>query len=91
MPGPFAAVILKAAACLVDSRDRDRHLFDAAALLACIEDPFAETEHLAGSESPGAASAHWWIRLPDSTPGWVPLDRVARSNAQAALRILGTT
>ena len=89
VPGPFAAVILKAAACLVDSRDRDRHLFDAAALLACIEDPFAETEHLAGSDRRRIRTLV--DRLPDEHPGWVPLDRVARSNAQAALRILGTT
>lgn len=56
VPRPFAAVILKAAAYNADSRDRDRHLHDAAALLACIEDPFAEAKGLGGSDR--AASAH---------------------------------
>ncbi|WP_440902737.1 hypothetical protein, partial [Actinosynnema sp.] len=39
VPRPFAAVILKAGAYTTDSRDRERHLFDAAALLACVQDP----------------------------------------------------
>ena len=87
MPRPFAAVILKAAAYPADSRDRDRHLFDAAALLACIEDPFAETEQLAGSDRRRIRTLV--NALPDNHPGWQPLDRVARPAAQAALRILG--
>lgn len=41
VPRPFGALILKAAAYTTDSRDRERHLFDAAALLACIDDPLA--------------------------------------------------
>lgn len=40
VPDPFGALILKAAAHKADSRDRDRHLQDAAVLLACV-DPFA--------------------------------------------------
>lgn len=87
VPRPFAAVILKAAAYLTDSRNRDRHLFDAAALLACIEDPFAESEHLAGSDRRRIRTLVDELR--DNHPGWLPLDQVARSNAQAALRILG--
>lgn len=39
VPRPIGALILKAAAYKTDSRDSDRHLFDAAALLACINDP----------------------------------------------------
>jgi hypothetical protein len=50
VPRPFGALILKAAAYATDSRDRDRHLFDAAALLACVEDPFAERDDFAGSD-----------------------------------------
>jgi hypothetical protein len=87
VPRPFAAVILKAAAYLADSRDRDRHLFDAAVLLACIEDPFAETEHLAGSDRRRIRTLV--ERLPDNHPAWLPLGLVARSDGQAALRILG--
>jgi hypothetical protein len=87
VPRSFAAVILKAAAYVTDSRDRDRHLFDAAALLACIEDPFAETEHLAGSDRRRVRTLV--DTLPDRHPAWRPLDSEARTNAQAALRIRG--
>ena len=40
-PDAFGALILKAAAHLTDGRDRERHLADAAVLLACV-DPFAD-------------------------------------------------
>ena len=49
MPSPFGSLILKAAAYRTDSRDPDRHLRDAVALLACIDDPFAEREGFTGS------------------------------------------
>ncbi len=87
VPRPFAAVILKAAAYMTDPRNRDRHLFDAAALLACIEDPFAEAEHLAGSDRRRIRTLV--NALPDNHPGWLRLDPAARPDAQAALRILG--
>ncbi len=83
-----AAVILKAAAYLADSRDRDRHLYDAAALLACIEDPFTEKESLGGSDRRRIRTLTQ--RLPDEHPAWLALDQVARANAQAALRILSS-
>ena len=50
VPRPFGALNLKVAAYTADSRDPDRHLQDAAVLLACIEDPFWELEQLAGSD-----------------------------------------
>lgn len=86
VPRPFAAVILKAAAYAADSRDRDRHLFDAAALLACIEDPFAEIENLAGSDRRRIRTLV--ESLPDDHPAWLPLGREVRTDAQTALRIL---
>jgi len=86
VPGPFGALILKAAAYQTDSRDRERHLYDAAALLACIEDPYAERESFVGSDRSRlriieqALVAHHgaWLRLP----------RDIRPQAQAALRLL---
>lgn len=41
MPTPnlLGALVLKAAAYLADSRDRDRHAFDAAFLAGLIDDP----------------------------------------------------
>ena len=50
VPRPFGALILKAAAYATDSRVPERHLFDAAVLLACIENPLAEREGFAGSD-----------------------------------------
>ncbi len=86
VPRPFAAMVLKAAAYLTDSRDRDRHLFDAAALLACVEDPFAEAENLAGSDRRRIRTLV--DRLPEAHPAWQSLEPAARREAQAALRIL---
>ena len=48
VPQPFGALIFKTAAYVSDSRDPARHLQDAAVLLACIDDPFAELDQLAG-------------------------------------------
>jgi len=50
VPSRFGTVILKAAAYQADSRDPERHLQDAALLLAVIEDPYAEREKFAGSD-----------------------------------------
>ena len=88
VPRPFAAVILKAAAYLTDSRDRDRHLFDAAALLACVEDPFAE------AESPpvptDAASAPSSIDCPTITRPGCPWTRQRDETPRRRLRILSS-
>jgi hypothetical protein len=51
VPSPFGAVILKAAAYQTDSRDNERHLQDAALLLAVIQDPYAVREQFAGSDT----------------------------------------
>lgn len=51
VPRPFGALILKAAAFTTDSRDRERHLFDAVALLACVDDPFDERAEFTGSDT----------------------------------------
>ena len=86
VPRPFGAVILKAAAYMADSRDKDRHLYDAAALLACIEDPFDEVEQLVGSDR---RRLHTLAeRLPNDHPAWLTLGASSRTDAQAALRIL---
>lgn len=86
VPRPFAAVILKAAAYRTDSRDRDRHLFDAAALLACLEDPFTERDGFTGSDRGRLITLA--DALPPSHPAWRALPEHARLDAQTALRIL---
>jgi predicted nucleotidyltransferase len=86
VPGPFGALVLKAAAYRTDSRDPERHLRDAAALLACIADPFAEREDYAGSDRRRLLSLQ--RVLDDERPAWLPLPADVREEAQAALRIL---
>lgn len=86
VPRPFGALILKAAAYTTDSRDCDRHLFDAAALLACIQDPFSERDDFTGSDRGRLATLE--KALPDGHPAWRQLSEPDRSAAEAALRIL---
>lgn len=84
--GVFGALILKAAAYKADSRDRDRHLVDAAALLAAIEDPYEQATQLAGSDRSRLATLV--KALPDTSTIWTTLSEEHRVGAQAALRIL---
>jgi hypothetical protein len=86
VPGVFGAIVLKAAAYQVDSRDPDRHLRDAALLLCCLADPYAERERFAGSDKPRLQTL---VRnLPDNARAWQAIPAEQRSNGQAALRIL---
>jgi hypothetical protein len=85
VPRPFGAVVLKAAAYQTDSRDRERHLHDAAALLACVEDPFTERENFAGSDR--GRLIRLARALPDNHGAWRQLG-AARADAQTALRVL---
>jgi hypothetical protein len=68
------------------TRDRERHLQDAALLLAVIEDPYAEHEQLTGSDRARlrTLSRH----LPDSAREWRLLPAEWRANGQTALCIL---
>lgn len=86
VPGVFGAIVLKAAAYKTDSRDRERHLQDAAVLLCCLADPYAEREHFTGSDK---QRLQMLVRnLPDGAPAWRAIPDEHRRNGQAALRIL---
>ena len=87
VPRPLAAAVLKAAAYRVDSRERDRHLFDAAVLLACIGDPFTEAENLGGSDRPRLRTLQRALADPGH-PAWQPLPTARRQDAMDALDIL---
>jgi predicted nucleotidyltransferase len=50
VPDPLGALVLKAAAWIVDARDRDRHAYDAALLTSLISDPIGERTRFAGSD-----------------------------------------
>lgn len=86
VPRPFGALILKAAAYTTDSRDKDRHLFDATALLACIDDPFAERAEFTGSDKRRIAPL---VRnLPMDHAAWQALPTDHRTQAQLTLNLL---
>ncbi len=86
VPNVFGALILKAAAFRTDSRDPERHLQDAAALLCCLPDPFAAREQYTGSDRQRVATL---VRhLPDDARYWNTIPIAARREGQAALRIL---
>ena len=89
VPRPFGALVLKAAAFQSDTRDRDRHLFDAVALLACVEDPFAERDGFAGSDA--TRLRHLARHLDATHPAWFALPDAAREPARDALAVLTTT
>lgn len=85
VPDAFGALVLKAAAHMTDARDRDRHLTDAAVLLACV-DPF---EDRTPSGSDRSRLLHLREHLADPTaPAWLLLPEDARRNGQAALALL---
>ena len=65
VPTLHGALILKSAAHMVDSRDRDRHLLDAITLLACIIDVGPITGDLRGSDS---KRLHYLVRAIDERP-----------------------
>lgn len=87
VPSAFGALILKAAAHQTDSRDRERHLRDAAVLLAAVEDPFGELDHLAGSDRARLESLA--RHLENNAREWTYLPVASRNIGRAALRVLG--
>lgn len=86
VPRAFGALVLKAAAYKTDSRDPDRHLHDAVALLACIDDPFAEREGFTGSDRSRLLTLRARL-LPDDL-AWTVLRGQHRVDAETALEIL---
>lgn len=86
VPGPLGALILKAAAYGTDSRDPDRHLRDAVALLACIGDPFVERVGFTGSDRSRLKTLR--TRLTPDHVSWTALTGQSRIDAERALEIL---
>lgn len=86
VPRPFGALILKVAAYVADSRDSDRHLQNAAVLLACIDDPITELDQLAGSDRSRLAALK--RRLVETHNAWRLMPTEASARGQAVLRVL---
>lgn len=89
VPRPFGAAILKAAAYKADSRVRDRHLQDAAVLLACIDDPGAEREGFAGNDRSRLVTLQ--RELVDEHAAWRLMPEVDARRGQAVLRLLAAS
>jgi hypothetical protein len=87
VPDLLGALILKAAAATMDSREAERHLHDAALLAALIKDHAGERARLHGSDRRRLAALA--ARLTDPAhPAWLALgDNLAR-RGQDTLRIL---
>jgi predicted nucleotidyltransferase len=86
VPRPFGALVLKAAAYQTDSREPGRHLADAAALLACVEDPIAEREGFVGSDRSRVVTLE--RELDDDHLAWLALPENKTNDGRAALRLL---
>jgi hypothetical protein len=85
VPDAFGALILKAAAHRTDTRDRERHLADAAVLLACV-DPFEERT---SSGSDRSRLLYLQRQLADPTASaWLQLPADARRDGHVALDLL---
>lgn len=89
IPSVLAAVVLKAAAYREDSRDRERHLEDAALLSTLLGDPLTLVKQLQGSDRARIISLH--KRLSDGHhPAWARIAEKDRLDGQYALEILAS-
>jgi hypothetical protein len=87
VPDELGALVLKGAAYISDTRDRDRHLFDAAALAACITDHATERNRLKGSDGKRLRTLATGLGE-RRHPAWLSLPEPARVAGQDTLRIL---
>lgn len=85
-PSVFGALVLKAAAFRADSRDPQRHLLDAAVLLACLGDPYEVRGQFKGSDR--SRLQMLGRHLPVGASEWRSLDADRARDGQAALRVL---
>jgi CheY-like chemotaxis protein len=89
IPNLHGALVLKGAAFMTDSRDRGRHLDDAAVLCACIKDPYAIVEARHGSDRKRFTALFAALESP-THHGWMQLEESKRQVAHDVLRILAT-
>jgi hypothetical protein len=87
VPDELGALVLKCAAYIADSRDRDRHLFDAAVLAACITNHAGERERLTGNDRKRIRHLAEQLKNPQH-PAWRPLSSDHQQLGQDTLRIL---
>lgn len=89
IPNLHGVLVLKRAAFMTDSRDRGRHLDDAAVLCACIKDPYSIVEARHGSDRKRFKALFAALESP-THHGWMQLEEANRQAAHDVLRILTT-
>ena len=87
VPDLLGALVLKGAAHAADSRDRERHLRDAAVLASLITDHAAELARLKGSDRKRLRHLHDALGDP-LDDAWLLLPDDARLRGQDTFRIL---
>ncbi|MEX3755965.1 hypothetical protein ABFW00_08965 [Mycobacteroides abscessus] len=86
IPDTLGALVLKGAAYEEDSRDRERHLDDAAVLACTMNNPVTERERMGGSD-PRRVRGLWKVLSDLNHKSWnIVGDRAGRGHA--ALRVL---
>lgn len=89
IPSPLAALVLKGAAYREDTRDRGRHLEDAALLSTIISDPIALVPELQGSDRSRIIGLY--KHLSDlNHPAWESIEADRRRDGHYALDILSS-
>jgi hypothetical protein len=88
VPDEIGALVAKGAAFLIDQRDRDRHLDDAATLLASITDA-SELDYTRSSTNDRRRLRAIRERLSDETaPHWIDLDSDSRTRGRLNLTLV---
>ena len=87
VPDLLGALILKSAAARAD-RNPERHLQDAVALLACLDDPFVERQRLKGSDHQRLHRLLGMLGQDLSAEHWATLTTADRRQALDALLLL---
>ena len=86
IPDVLGALVLKGAAYIEDSRDRERHIDDAAILACALTDPVADRTRMAGSDHK-RVSALWKSLQNLDHRSWIATGTNSR-RGHAALRVL---
>jgi hypothetical protein len=86
IPDVLGALVLKGAAYVEDSRDRDRHLDDAAVLACAVTDPIGDRARMIGSDR-RRIEALWKVLQDLDHKSWIATGTDAR-RGHAALRVL---
>lgn len=86
IPDALGALVLKGAAYMEDSRDRERHLDDAAVLACAVTDPIGDRARMIGNDRKRIAALWKPLQVLDHR-SWIPTGVNSR-RGHAALRVL---